>query len=85
MEGDLGGFIYVGQSLRSNVSKIGFTTRCDSEAYIIARYGGLLEIQHLMVVSHAWQAKTLVQFAHRQYKLKVFRLQELHVSGSATL
>lgn len=76
MESDLGGFIYVDRLLRSDVSKIGITTRRDPEAYIIGRFGGLLKIQHLMAVSHARRAKSLVHFALRRYKIKVFRSQE---------
>jgi hypothetical protein len=77
METDKCGFLYVGRALRSTVSKIGFTTRRDPEAYVIQRFGGLLEVDIIIPVSHARSAEKIVHFALGRYMIESFRSREL--------
>ena len=79
MDFDRGGFIYAGRALRSDVLKVGFTTRRDPSAYIVRRYAGLLEIENLMAVTDAPNAERLVHFALRDFRHHSYRSRELFV------
>lgn len=79
MEFDRAGFIYAGRALRSDVLKVGFTTRRDPSAYIVRRYAGLLQIETLMAVTDAPNAERLVHFALRDCRHKSFRSRELFI------
>lgn len=76
---DMRGFIYVGRVPCSNVSKIGFTTRPDPEAYVIQRFEKVLEINNLVSVTLARHAEKVACCAFKRYRLENSRPWELFV------
>jgi hypothetical protein len=77
MELDRGGFIYSARSVESPITKVGFTTRRDPEAYIKLRYAGLLHLEKLMAVTNAPNAERLCHHTLKPFRYHSFQSKEL--------
>jgi hypothetical protein len=74
---DRGGFIYSGRPVGSPITKVGFPTRRDPEAYIKLRYAGIIQLENLMAVTNAPNAERLCHHILKPFRYQSFQSKEL--------